>query len=149
MCLEGVADFHVAQLMPLPLTIACFSKIQIGFTFLVPAYPGSPRKRAVKRVCVCVCKMCHCNSVSCFSKIPIGFTFRVPAHLGNPRQRAIKRVCVSGVIFIDRSLAAGDVVCLTRLRQTVMMTWTTSPLTMVSVLDLCTCCLYCVVYRLP
>jgi len=39
--------------MPLPLTVSCFSKIQIGFTFLVPAYPGSPGKRAVKRVCVC------------------------------------------------------------------------------------------------
>ena len=42
----------MAQLMPLPLTISCFSKIQIGFTFLVPAYPGSPGKRVVKRVCV-------------------------------------------------------------------------------------------------
>ena len=41
-----------AQLMPLPLTVSCFSKIQIGFTFLVPAHPGSPGKRAVKRVCV-------------------------------------------------------------------------------------------------
>ena len=44
-----------AQLMPLPLTISCFSKIQIGFTFLVPHHPGSPGQRAVKRVCVCVC----------------------------------------------------------------------------------------------
>ena len=44
-----------AQLMPPPLTVSCFSKIQIGFTFLVPAHPGSPGKRAVKRVCVCVC----------------------------------------------------------------------------------------------
>ena len=42
----------MAQLMPLLLTVSCFSKIQIGFTFLVPAHPGSPRKRAVKRVCV-------------------------------------------------------------------------------------------------
>jgi len=42
-----------AQLMPLPLSVSCFSKIQIGFTFLVPAHPGSPGKRAVKRVCVC------------------------------------------------------------------------------------------------
>jgi len=41
--------------MPLPLTVSCSSKIQIGFTFLVPAYLGSPGKRAVKRVCVCVC----------------------------------------------------------------------------------------------
>ena len=42
----------MAQLMPLPLTVSCFSKIQIGFTFLVPAHPGSPGKRAVKRVSV-------------------------------------------------------------------------------------------------
>ena len=42
-----------AQLMPLPLTASCFSKIQIGFAFLVPAHPGSPGKRAVKWVCVC------------------------------------------------------------------------------------------------
>ena len=53
-CLERDADLHMAQLMPLPLTVSCFSEIQIGFTFLVPAHPGSPRKRAVKRVCVCV-----------------------------------------------------------------------------------------------
>ena len=53
-CLERGADLHMAQLMPLPLTISCFSKIQIGFTFLVPAHPGSPGKRAIKRVCVCV-----------------------------------------------------------------------------------------------
>ena len=46
---------HIAQLMPLPLTVSCFSKIQIGFTFLVPAHPGSPGQRAVKRVSVCVC----------------------------------------------------------------------------------------------
>ena len=45
----------MAQLMLLPLTVSCFSKIQIGFTFLVPAHLGSHGKRAVKRVCVCVC----------------------------------------------------------------------------------------------
>ena len=52
-CLEQDADLHMAQLMPLPLTVSCFNKIQIGFTFLVPAHPGSPGKRAVKRGCVC------------------------------------------------------------------------------------------------
>jgi len=41
--------------MPLPLTVSCFNKIQMGFTYLVPADLGSPGKRAVKRVCVCVC----------------------------------------------------------------------------------------------
>jgi len=54
-CLDLGADLHMAQLMPLPLTVSCFSKILIAFTFLVPAHLGSPGKRAVKRVCVCVC----------------------------------------------------------------------------------------------
>ena len=53
--LERGADLHTAQLLPLPLTVSCSSKIQIGFTFLVPAHLGSPGKKAVKRVCVCVC----------------------------------------------------------------------------------------------
>ena len=51
-CLERGADLHMAQLMPLPLNVSCFSKIQIGFTFLVPAHLGSPGQRAVKQVCV-------------------------------------------------------------------------------------------------
>jgi len=50
--LERGAGLHTAQLMPLPLTVCCFSKIQIRFAFLVPAHPGSPGQRAVKRVCV-------------------------------------------------------------------------------------------------
>ena len=54
-CMERGADLHTAHLMPLPLTVSCFSKIQIGFTFLVPAHLGSPRQRAVKWVSVCVC----------------------------------------------------------------------------------------------
>jgi len=63
-CLERRADLHMALLMPLPLTISCFRKIQIGFTFLVPAHLGNPDKRAVKWVCkrVCVCHhaLCQC-----------------------------------------------------------------------------------------
>jgi len=51
-CLEQGADLRMAQLMPLPLTVSCFGKIQIGFTYLVPADLGSPGKRAVKHVCV-------------------------------------------------------------------------------------------------
>jgi len=50
--LERDADLHMTQLMPLPLTVSCFSEIQIGFTFLVLAHPGSPGKKAFKRVCV-------------------------------------------------------------------------------------------------
>jgi len=37
---------------PADATVIFFSKIQIGFTFLVPAHPGSSGKMAVKRVCV-------------------------------------------------------------------------------------------------
>ena len=48
-CLERGADLHMAQLMPLPLTVSCFSRIQIGLPFWC-----SPGQRAVKRVCVCV-----------------------------------------------------------------------------------------------
>ena len=66
-CLERCADLHMAQQMPLPLTVPCFSKIQIGFIFLVPAHPGSPGHRAVKRVCVRVrvtrVRMCVCVCV--------------------------------------------------------------------------------------
>ena len=47
-CLERGADLHMAQLMPLPLTVSCSGKIQIGFTVLVLAYPGCPGKEAVK-----------------------------------------------------------------------------------------------------
>jgi len=50
-CLGRGADLHMSQPVPLPLTVSCFSKIQIGFTFLVPAFPCSPGQRAV---CVCV-----------------------------------------------------------------------------------------------
>ena len=57
-CLEQGADLHVAQRISLPLTVSCFSKIQIGFTFLVPAQPGSPGQGPLN-VCVCVC-VCVC-----------------------------------------------------------------------------------------
>ena len=40
-CLERSAHLHMVQLMPLPLTVSCFSKIQIDFTFLVPSHLGS------------------------------------------------------------------------------------------------------------
>ena len=72
-CPERGADLHIAQLMPLPLAVSCFSKIQIGFAFLVPAHPGSPRQRAVKhararvRACVCVCVRVRVWLVGSFS----------------------------------------------------------------------------------
>ena len=53
----------MAQLMPLPLTVSCFSKTQIGFTFLVPDHPGSPGQRVVKWLCVCL-SMCKLLGIS-------------------------------------------------------------------------------------
>ena len=63
--LERGADLHVALLMPVPLTVSCFSKIHVRFTFIVLAEPGNPGPRDIKRVCVCVCviKSCHLPSV--------------------------------------------------------------------------------------
>ena len=79
-CLERDADLYMAQLIPLPLTVSCFSKIQIGFTILVLAHLGSPGKRAVKRECVCVlwyntishCCM-HCLSAVCSQRSVVCF----------------------------------------------------------------------------
>jgi len=92
-CLERGADLHMAQLMPLPLTVSCFSKIQIRYTFLVPAHPGSPGKRAVKRVCVCVC-VCVCVS---FLRRCIHDTARIAAEPG-------RRAAVDMIIFIHQYL---------------------------------------------
>jgi len=60
----------MSQLMPLPFTVSCFSKIEIGFTFLVPAHLGSPGKMAVKRVCMCVC-VCYDDGVD--STVDVNF----------------------------------------------------------------------------
>ena len=65
-CLERGADLHMAQRMPLPLTVSCFSKIQIGFSFLVPVHPGSHGQRVVKRGCVCVVKLFGSLHHACF-----------------------------------------------------------------------------------
>jgi len=75
-CLERSADLLMAQLMPLPLTVSCFSKIQIGFTFLVPAHLGSPGQRAAKRLCVCVCGM---SLLSCYVMYCDDLSLSVPS----------------------------------------------------------------------
>jgi len=84
--------------MPLPLTVSCFSKIQIGFTFLVPAHPGSPGQRAAKRVCVTVTILLHKN-VTLFpiSEFTISTFEYVSLRPQVPGQRAVKRMCVNGV----------------------------------------------------
>ena len=58
-CLERDADMHTAQLMPLPVTVSCFSKIQIGFTFLVPAHPEKGPLNGCVCVRVCVLQLQH------------------------------------------------------------------------------------------
>jgi len=63
--LKRGADLHMAKLMPLPLTVSCFSITHTGFTFLVPAHPGSPGQRAIKRVCVCVCVCVRVRACVC------------------------------------------------------------------------------------
>jgi len=74
-CLERGADLHMAQLMPLPLTVSCFSEIQIGFTFLVLAHPGSPGKGPLNG-CVCVCVVSHRHIHTSYWPFPyeLGFT---------------------------------------------------------------------------
>ena len=66
----------LAWLMPLPLTVSSFSKIQIGFPFLVPAHLGSPGQRAVKWVCVC---FLFCNLFNIFNcALPFRWAFQLP-----------------------------------------------------------------------
>jgi len=85
----------ILQLMSLPLTVSCFSKTQIGFTFLVLAHPGSRRQKDIKRVCV----------------------FLVLSHLGSPGQRAVKqtRMCV----YIKNKLLGAGAIQTSRHNKTV------------------------------
>jgi len=64
-CLEQGANLHMAQLMPLPLTVSCFSKIQIGFTFLVLAHLDSLGKGPLN-VCVYLCPVFKMAGYCCF-----------------------------------------------------------------------------------
>ena len=61
-CLERGANLHMAQRIPMPLTVSCFSKIQIGFTFLVPAQPDKGPLNGCVCVCACV-RACVCVRV--------------------------------------------------------------------------------------
>jgi len=86
-CLERGADLHMAQLMPMPLTVSCFSKIQIGYTFLVLAHPGSPGLRAVKCVCVCMC-VCVCVFVGSWESSGKHLWNKLEGHIS--RQRSVR-----------------------------------------------------------
>jgi len=52
----------MSQLMLLLLTVSCFGKIQIGFTFVVLAHLGSPRK-GLLNVKMCVLVFIYSNTV--------------------------------------------------------------------------------------
>ena len=80
-CLERGADLHMVPLMPLPLTVFCFSKIQIGFTFLVPTHLGSPVKGPLNG-CVCVTRQCRDCDLNPGPTVPESsmLTARLPSH---------------------------------------------------------------------
>jgi len=80
-CLERGADLHMAQLMPMPLTVSCFSKIQIGFTFLILAYPGSPGKGPLNgSVCVYRLNKNTCLLLYSNSSLPATVKSHNPTH---------------------------------------------------------------------
>jgi len=103
-CLERGADLHVAQLMPLPLTVSCFSKIQIGFNFLVPAYPGSPGKGPLNG-CVCI-GLFSCIVASQFNKLTflLNYSFH-SSTLGSCLVRSSSPMWTN--LYIGRSAAIG------------------------------------------
>ena len=95
-CVERGADLHMAQLMPLPLTVSCSSKIQIGFTFLVPAYLGSPGKMAIKRHELgYIYKAVVCDIYLCPSMVVVMFYF-----VFTP-VRLLMLLCVRVCVFVS------------------------------------------------
>jgi len=85
-CLGRVQFLHMSHLMPLPLTVSCSSKSTESFTILVPAYPGCPGKKAIKRMCVCVCcatvnRASPRKGMSCSSSMPLSASLQSPATL--------------------------------------------------------------------
>jgi len=59
-CLEQDADLHTAQLMPLPLTVSCFSKSRLVLPFWYRLTCVVPDKGPLNG-CVCVCACVHCG----------------------------------------------------------------------------------------
>jgi len=102
-CLKQDADLHVAQLMPLPLTVSCFTKIQIGFTFLVPGGQHSMRTYMIWHLHGWVQRGLPATDRNAESLSPDvseeleelrSKVRKVPAYPGSLGQRAVKRVCV-------------------------------------------------------
>jgi len=101
-CLEQGADLHMAQLMPLSLTVSCFSKIQIGFTFWYRPTRVVPEKGPLNG-CVCVSlssnilltclhyKNSLCVSVCCVLIVQIVEAARCKVH------RVLREICTFGM----------------------------------------------------
>jgi len=93
-CLERGADLHMAQLMSLPLTVSCFSNIQIGVTFLVPAHPGSPGKGPLNG---CVCDSLHVTRTVGAQSVPNTYIpVRIPVQFSSCLVTPLSAVSLSG-----------------------------------------------------
>ena len=86
-CLERGADLHMAQLIPLPLTVSCFSKIPVGFTFLVPAHP------VPLNGCVCVLVLVPLLSTRCCPLLSLGPGGRYCLTAGTRRRQLSVDIC--------------------------------------------------------
>jgi len=105
-CLERGADLHVAQLMPLPLTVSCFTKIQTGFPFWYLLTRVVPEKGPLN-VCVCVCvRVCV---RACVRACVCVFGARDPLSphkkLTNPHAKRLANRVLQGPVFPPRRLS--------------------------------------------
>ena len=79
-CLGRGADLHMAQLMPLPLTISCSSKSRLVLPFwcrLTRIVPDTFQSKRAVNGCVCVVILVHCL------KLSAQHFYRVATHLEN------------------------------------------------------------------
>ena len=93
-CLEQGADLHMAQLTPLPLTVSCFSKIQIDFTFWYWLTRVILDKGPING---CVCTVC--------GKVYV--TVRCPSVPSVDRCTPLRRVCCCGPSRQEISIDGG------------------------------------------
>ena len=101
-CLQRGADLHMAKLMPLPLTVSCLNKIQIGFTFLVTAHPGRPGKKAIKRVHVSYPSYSQTDNVMHGRGKPgvLLFSYYTAIPLLQRRTSVVRKRCLIRVAFL-------------------------------------------------
>jgi len=129
--------------MPLPLTVSCFSKIQIGFTFLVPAHPGSPGRRAVKQgVCVCVC-VCARARACVFLSVCVS----VCKHIWNYTSDLLIFFCMLplAVVWSSSGSTGGTAIC-----YVLPVSWVASYMLIIASMEACryTCRLRALLHRI-